>query len=70
MSIAELRSLPRAEKLKIIEALWADLAADPDALESPAWHAAELASTATDFEAGKIEVLEWEDAKRELSGKR
>ena len=38
MSIAELRKLPPAEKLKIIEALWGDWAADEDSFSSPAWH--------------------------------
>ena len=36
MSIAELRQLPTAEKLKIIEALWSDLAANEN--RSPAPH--------------------------------
>jgi putative addiction module component (TIGR02574 family) len=70
MSIAELRNLPRSEKLKIIEALWEDLSSDSDALESPVWHTAELDSTVRDFEEGKIEVLEWDDAKRQLLDKR
>jgi putative addiction module component (TIGR02574 family) len=66
MSIADLRKLPRDEKLKIIETLWGDLAADEDSFESPAWHAEELRNTETDLAAGKIPVLDWEDAKKEL----
>ncbi|HEY5909494.1 MAG TPA: addiction module protein [Verrucomicrobiae bacterium] len=66
MSIAELRKLPSAEKLRIIETLWADLARDEDAFESPAWHEEELKKTAADFGAGRIEALDWEDAKNEL----
>lgn len=66
MSIAELRKLPRDEKLKIVEALWSDLTADEDAFESPAWHAEELRHTEAELAAGKIEVLDWEDAKKEL----
>jgi putative addiction module component (TIGR02574 family) len=66
MSIAELRKLPRDEKLKIIEALWGDLAADEEAFESPEWHADELRKTEADLAAGKVEVLDWEDAKKEL----
>jgi len=38
MSIAELRRLPPIEKLKIIETLWADLAAGDESFPSPAWH--------------------------------
>ncbi len=66
MSIAELRKLPSVEKLKIIEVLWADLARDEDAFECPAWHEEELKKTEVDFAAGRIEALDWEDAKNEL----
>jgi putative addiction module component (TIGR02574 family) len=66
MSIAELRKLPPVEKLKIIEALWGDLAGDEDAFTSPAWHEEELKKTEADYAAGRIESLDWEDAKKEL----
>ena len=66
MSIAELRKLPRAEKLKIIEALWTDLTANDDSFPSPAWHEQELRKAEADFEAGRVEVSDWEDAKKEL----
>ena len=66
MSIAELRKLPPNEKLKIIEILWADLAADDESFPSPAWHEEELQKTEADLAAGRIEVLDWEDAKKEL----
>jgi putative addiction module component (TIGR02574 family) len=66
MSIAELRKLPPDEKLKIIEALWGDIVADEEAFSSPAWHEAELRKTEEDFAAGKIEVLDWEEAKKQL----
>jgi putative addiction module component (TIGR02574 family) len=66
MSIAELRKLSRDEKLRIIETLWEDLAADEESFESPAWHAVELQKTEADLAAGRIDVLDWEDAKKEL----
>jgi len=66
MSIAELRKLPRDEKLKIIETLWSDLAADEESFESPAWHAEELRKTEAELVAGRVEILDWEDAKKEL----
>lgn len=66
MSIAELRKLPASEKLKIIETLWGDLAADESSFSSPAWHEEELRKTEADFAAGRIEILDWEDAKKEL----
>ena len=66
MSIAELRKLPADEKLRIIEALWSDLAAEEDAFTSPAWHEQELRKTEADFATGRIESLDWEAAKKEL----
>ena len=66
MSIAELRKLPPNEKLKIIESLWADLAADDESFPSPAWHEEELQKTEADLAAGRVEVLNWDDAKKEL----
>lgn len=66
MSIAELRKLPRTEKLKIIETLWDDLAADEESFPSPAWHEEELRKTEAELAAGRIEVLDWQEAKREL----
>lgn len=66
MSIAELRKLPSSEKLKIIETLWGDLVADDESYSSPAWHEDELLKTEADLAAGRIGVLDWEDAKREL----
>ena len=66
MSIAELHKLPAAEKLKIIEELWSDLAAEDEAFVGPAWHEDALRATEADFTAGRIEVLDWEDAKKQL----
>lgn len=66
MSIAELRKLPPTEKLKIIEALWSDLAGDDESFASPAWHEDALRKTEAEFAAGRIEGLDWEDAKKEL----
>jgi len=66
MTVAELRLLPAPEKLRIIEALWADLAADADSFESPAWHREELLKTEAAMTAGNVEVLDWQAAKKEL----
>ena len=66
MSIAELRKLPPTEKLKIIEALWSDLADDEELFASPAWHEGALRQTEAESAAGRIEALDWEDAKKEL----
>ncbi|MBA4135751.1 MAG: acyl-protein synthetase [Opitutus sp.] len=66
MSLAELRKLPRDEKLKIIETLWSDLAADDGNFDSPKWHAEELQKTEADLAAGQVEILDWDAAKHKL----
>lgn len=66
MTITELHQLPAIEKLKIIEALWNDLAKDENNLPPPAWHEAELKQTEAGFSSGKIEAVDWQQAKKEL----
>jgi len=66
MSIDVLRKLPPSEKLKIIEVLWGDLAAEEELFESPAWHEEELKKTEGEYASGQLEVIDWEEAKREL----
>ena len=66
MSIAELRKLPAEEKLKIIEALWDDLAADPGALEMPEWHKDALREAESAVAEGTAEFVDWEVAKQRL----
>jgi putative addiction module component (TIGR02574 family) len=66
MSIAELRQLPRWEKLQIVEALWSDLASEDSQFQSPSWHGEELRKTEEDFKLGEVQSLDWEEAKRKL----
>ncbi len=66
MSIAELRKLPKAEKLQIVEALWADLVEGQEEFESPSWHGEVLRETEKRHATGEIETLDWEAAKKEL----
>ena len=66
MSITDIQSLPRLEKVKLLEALWADLSQDDNAVESPAWHLQELQKTETRYLADKEETLDWPQAKRIL----
>ena len=66
MNLTKLRKLRVKEKVKIVETLWADIAANEASFRSPDWHEEELRKTERDFAAGNIEVLDWEDAKKEL----
>jgi hypothetical protein len=69
MSLTELRLLPASEKLKIIETLWADIAGSDEDLKSPGWHEQPLRETEAAYLAGREEVLDWQDAKKELQAR-
>ena len=66
MNITEPHNLSAVEKRKIIEALWNDLVGDEGRLPSLSWHKTELKETEEKFLAGSIEVLDWQQAKKEL----
>ena len=66
MSALEIQQMPRLEKLKLMETLWADLSRDEAELESPAWHADALRETSDRRARGQEETLDWEQAKAKL----
>ena len=66
MSAIEIQKMPRSEKLRLMEALWEDLARDESQVESPAWHADALRETSERFARGEEKILDWEQAKAEL----
>jgi len=66
MSVQEIQALPRAEKLRLMEALWVELSRDEAEFESPSWHESALKETAQRYAEGREEVLDWEQAKEEL----
>lgn len=65
-NLTELHKLPAIEKLKIIEALWSDLAGNEDNIPALAWHATELQKTEEQFQAGDIDIVDWQQAKKAL----
>ncbi len=68
MSVEEIAlSLPRLEKLRLMEALWVDLNDQPEEIESPTWHEAALKETEMRLAQGKEQIVEWNEAKRQLT---
>ena len=67
MSALEIQQMPRREKLRLMEALWADLSRDETEVESPAWHADALRETTDRIARGEEKILSWEQAKAKLS---
>jgi hypothetical protein len=70
MTALEIKKMPRAEKLKLMESLWADLSRDEADLESPGWHADVLRETAERCERGQEPLLDWDEAKAKLRKKK
>ncbi len=55
-----------ADKLDVMETLWADLARRPADLPSPDWHEEVLLERQRLVEEGKLKFLDWDAAIREL----
>jgi len=66
MSLLEIQQMPRREKLRLMELLWAELSRDEAEVESPAWHADALRETSERVARGEEKILDWEQAKEKL----
>jgi hypothetical protein len=55
-----------AEKLDLIDLIWADLAKDPDDIPSPAWHGEHLSNVEKALAEGTDHFVDWEEAKRSI----
>jgi hypothetical protein len=69
MSISlPLKKMSRNDKLRAMEAIWADLSGD-DYFESPSWHADALKQSAAKVQSGKAKFSEWDLAKERIRRK-
>lgn len=59
--------MTRDEKLRAMEALWADLSRDEEALESPGWHRDVLAEREQLVRDGKAQFINWDTAKKRIA---
>ena len=66
VSTLQIAQMSREEKLRMLEAIWADLSKDEVYVESLSWHEAALKETEDRVAAGKERVEDWQTAKREL----
>ena len=56
-----------ADKLEVMETLWADMSRNPADLPSPDWHRDVLQERKRLVDEGKLKFLDWETAIAELS---
>ena len=61
--------LSLAQKLDLMETLWADLTREEEKLESPTWHRTILEDREKALKAGKVTVSDWEQAKKRIKKK-
>jgi hypothetical protein len=67
--VLPLKRMSRDEKLRAMEAIWADLSQDEERFESPAWHEKALREAERAVKSGKAQFSDWEDAKKRLRRK-
>jgi putative addiction module component (TIGR02574 family) len=70
MSIAEVKQLPLAEKLQIMEAIWEDLRARAEQVPVPQWHRDLLDERRKAVKDGREELLDWDSVKNALPSRR
>ena len=64
-----LRRMSREDKLRAMEALWADLSRDEAEMNSPDWHGAVLRETEQLVGEGKAKFSDWASARRRIRRK-
>ncbi|HSH38080.1 MAG TPA: addiction module protein [Chthoniobacterales bacterium] len=61
--------MSRSEKLRAMEALWADLSQHDETFKSPAWHETALQEAESAVRAGKAQFSDWAEAKKRIRRK-
>lgn len=66
ISTLQISQMSREEKLRVLEAIWAELSRDDVQVESPTWHEEVLKETEARVAAGQERIVNWQTAKQEL----
>jgi len=66
ISTLQISQMSREEKLRVLEAIWAELSRDDVQVESPTWHEEVLKETEARVVAGRERIVDWQAAKQEL----
>ncbi len=66
----DIKELPKQEKLRMMELLWADLTSSSEDLDSPRWHEKELNATAERLANGEEAPIDFVEAKAMLRAER
>jgi hypothetical protein len=63
----EIRQMPLPQKLALLEAVWTEIAAEPDTVEIPEWHREILDERQQSLDQGSSQILDWELAKEQIN---
>ena len=66
INIEDVRKLPIAERLRLLEDVWASLDAESTELAVPEWHKSELDRRLESYRAQPEKTKSWQDVKAEL----
>ena len=61
-----LESMSLADKMLVLETVWASLCDTPTDVQPPEWHREILAERTRRLETGEAKVSSWEEAKKRL----
>ena len=61
-----LKKMSRADKLRAMDALWADLSRNDGGIKSPAWHEDALREAEQQVKSGKAKFSDWGRAKARI----
>ena len=67
--VLPLNEMSIEEKLETMETIWASLPANPEAIESPAWHEEELRGREACVASGEARFVDWEKEKSKSGDK-
>ncbi len=68
MSLVNLKSYTKSEKIKLMEELWEDLNADEN-LESPQWHQTILEERLGQYRKGELKTYSLDEIKQRLNSR-
>jgi putative addiction module component (TIGR02574 family) len=69
-AVEQLRQLPVAEKLRVVEELWDDIAASTERFPLPSWHRVEVERRPAELEANPSLALDREELWRRVESAR
>ena len=67
--IEEINGLGLSEKLMLVEDIWDSIAVDSSEIPMPEWQKQELDRRYKDYQAGKLELHNWEAVHKDLRQK-